>query len=578
MVDTFRFLWSRPLMLSMTKRGNSEKFSYKANCVKRGLRCTYQFFMYIIHLFLLSHLCLFMYIIFLCILAYLLGVYVQGAAGLIRHMLTVNPARRATLKEVLNHWWLNMGHDLTPDGRVYEPSPLLVRRSHRHHSSFSSDSDLELDSRSPPPGLRQRPGSRSSKKSVETSFDEDEVLYDIGRGAPQPAPSSPTPAESASTSTSGDLAEDDASRTSAGGQPWQRAIASGIEEIKARVIQSLAADEALRRNVEVEGRNGRGGVGEAVAPVQVSAESFDHEKTRVFHSDKKPRRGILKRGGKFSGGDSGCCINETSPKTAEEVLLSRRSLPADPSALLASSHLYAKDLTFLPPSVPVPGDSQLASSTTAGLALPQADSPNCPPGVGAAWHTCPVHRLHSRYAVTSVPQPPSPTPNTGKQGLSGLEPLSSAQCTCSFDPDPSKVVRRRKGILKTTAATGTGGANRGSLMEDARKRLSIGSLSSNSSADILDLSYDSGEGEQFLQQQYHYHHQRPRSRNSLVLEAAASDLQAGDRCSFSLEGEFTALSLDGLASGRHLADCDRLFDSHEAHQVCQQALDICNRC
>ena len=99
-----------------------------------------------------------------------------GAAGLIRHMLTVSPARRATLTDVLNHWWVNLGHELTPDGRRYEATPLPVgRASHRQQSSFSSDSDMELDARCPPPGLHHVPGARTGKKSAETSFDEDEM-------------------------------------------------------------------------------------------------------------------------------------------------------------------------------------------------------------------------------------------------------------------------------------------------------------------------------------------------------------------------------------------------------------------
>ena len=59
-----------------------------------------------------------------------------GAAGLIRHMLTVNPARRATVKEILEHWWVNLGFELTPDGRNYEPAPLLPATSSRTRSSL----------------------------------------------------------------------------------------------------------------------------------------------------------------------------------------------------------------------------------------------------------------------------------------------------------------------------------------------------------------------------------------------------------------------------------------------------------
>ncbi|KAL8569911.1 NUAK SNF1-like kinase 1 [Nucella lapillus] len=66
-----------------------------------------------------------------------------GAAGLIRHMLTVTPARRATVQDVLNHWWVNLGHELTPDGQRYEPVPHPTgRTSHCSQSSFSCDSEV----------------------------------------------------------------------------------------------------------------------------------------------------------------------------------------------------------------------------------------------------------------------------------------------------------------------------------------------------------------------------------------------------------------------------------------------------
>jgi hypothetical protein len=47
---------------------------------------------------------------------------------------------------------------------------------------------------------------------------------------------------------------------------------------------------------------------------------------KVFDSEKKPARGILKRKGKFSGGDSGCILNESGAKSpgsdTKEILLS----------------------------------------------------------------------------------------------------------------------------------------------------------------------------------------------------------------------------------------------------------------
>lgn len=134
--------------------------------------------------------------------------------------------------------------------------------------------------------------------------------------------------------------------------------------------------------------------------------------------------------------------------------------------------------------------------------------------------------------------------------------------------DLTKVVRRRKGILKNTGSSG----NRNSLIDDARKRLSIGSLSSNSSADILDLSYDSGDGEQFAA--------RCLSTFAGTGPSDGVSMEPGDRNSFSLEGEFTALSLDGLSGGLYPATQtpldERLFQYAEAKQVLQQAVSLLN--
>ncbi|RUS86023.1 hypothetical protein EGW08_006235, partial [Elysia chlorotica] len=45
----------------------------------------------------------------------------SDAAGLIRHMLTVTPARRATMDDALKHWWINFGHAHMPNGQAYNP-------------------------------------------------------------------------------------------------------------------------------------------------------------------------------------------------------------------------------------------------------------------------------------------------------------------------------------------------------------------------------------------------------------------------------------------------------------------------
>ncbi|WAR25016.1 NUAK1-like protein [Mya arenaria] len=47
------------------------------------------------------------------------------AAGLIRHLLTVNPAKRATIEDICAHWWVNLGYSVMPDNEPYIPPTVL---------------------------------------------------------------------------------------------------------------------------------------------------------------------------------------------------------------------------------------------------------------------------------------------------------------------------------------------------------------------------------------------------------------------------------------------------------------------
>ncbi|XP_056380714.1 NUAK family SNF1-like kinase 1 [Hyla sarda] len=56
--------------------------------------------------------------------------HLSGACGLIDWMLTVNPARRATIEDIANHWWVNWGYDTVVcdcDLVAECQSPLLAR-------------------------------------------------------------------------------------------------------------------------------------------------------------------------------------------------------------------------------------------------------------------------------------------------------------------------------------------------------------------------------------------------------------------------------------------------------------------
>lgn len=191
-----------------------------------------------------------------------------------------------------------------------------------------------------------------------------------------------------------------------------------------------------------------------------------------FDSQVMPKRGILKRKGKFSTGDSGCDLNDLSRKD-NSVSLSVR--PMDLSEV----------------------DSAI-------------DSPD---------------GLHKFCA-------PHPS-DVGAFSFQAIESQSQRSCSdvVTSDNGTSLVIPRRRGILKN--------ANR-----DSDKRLSACSIGSNSSADILDFSYDSSD--EILTTRFC--HSTSKSPVDFI----------GD--------------VDDRNSGHILQD--DLFSYREAREVCKKALEI----
>jgi len=157
-----------------------------------------------------------------------------------------------------------------------------------------------------------------------------------------------------------------------------------------------------------------------------------------FDSQVMPKRGILKRKGKFSTGDSGCDLNDSNLSRKESVCLSVHPMDLSEvdSAIDSPDHLNV-DRTFGASTTSVDTDSSSAQSGAFVFG-----------------------------ASESLPS----------RGCTGL--ISSDNVTVVTSN--TSVVPRRRGILK--------GANR-----DSDKRLSACSIGSNSSADILDFSYDSSD-------------------------------------------------------------------------------------
>lgn len=295
-------------------------------------------------------------------------------AGLIRHLLMVNPAKRATMKDILNHWWVNLAHRKTPCGAPYPNPDILKPVTLRHNQSVSSDSEGELDARSSKPlkSILKKPSSGST---------------------------------SSNNSRSGEEQCDSAFRESK--------CESSVPEMETGNTYSYTDSMTMpEQGPEVF----------CVASDNVTNNSNEEIK-KVFDSEKKPARGILKRKGKFSGGDSGCVLNENGIKS--------------------------------------PGASDTKENVTMAYNLSDIDQVLC--GVENTYPESPICRNQASDFVHSG--------NVHAQTDSANE--------------RSVTVVPRRSILKQPGST------------DARKRLSACSIGSNSSAEILDFSYDSGD-DQYL--------------------------------------------------------------------------------
>lgn len=186
-----------------------------------------------------------------------------------------------------------------------------------------------------------------------------------------------------------------------------------------------------------------------------------------FDSQVKPKRGILKRKGKFSTGDSGCDLTDSSRKDSVSLAVRPMDLSEADSALESPDGVNK----FCPPVITT---SSSSGAFTFDVNESQTD----------------------KSSVTS-------------------------------DSVPSRELPRRRGILKNT---------------NSDKRLSACSTGSNSSADILDFSYDSSDD--ILAKFY-----RSQSKNTLdVVDADFMD-------------------------NKHVQD--DLFNYAEAREVCKKALEIC---
>lgn len=324
------------------------------------------------------------------------------AAGLIRHLLTVNPAKRATMSDIVSHWWVNLGHKTMPDAQPYVCPTVLQPVPTYPNERLSSDSDGEPDTSARPKTQRPLKGILKKPKMTDSRVESGNSAGGRNENSNPVTSSSQTVSQTVYNSAKLDL--------------------TGCEKNSESKTQT---DESF------DSKNG-----------DVFSSNTELSEKKIFDAQRMPARSILKRKGKFSAGDSGCELNDSKLK---------------PSSI--SSNVM--DLSEV--------DSAI-------------DSPDC------------SSAINSKDAKNS-----NNSHNSGafnfpvEQGAS--EKNSSPGSTGDI---MNMVVPRRRGILKNSSRS----------KEEADKRLSACSIGSNSSADILDFSYDSCED---LLSPHYYRQRSPRS-------------------------------------------------------------------
>lgn len=369
----------------------------------------------------------------------------SSAAGLIRHLLTVSPERRATVETVARHWWVNMGFKYTPNNEPY-PGPWMYTPIHgRDRSSLSSDSDGEVD----PKELHRR-GTFPTKVPLSRCHQE-------------------WPFEENSLTVRGKSSSAESKFQSPG---------------RSRRHLNPVHNDSI-----------------ASSQNQLVKDSREDLYQRI-DLDRKPVRSILKRtgnddhitgAGNHKGSNnliistSSCKENsQPDPKdNAAYKVFSSYQKPLSSVVDIASRHMVVKDdvpldqLLVKPKKLsPTANDT---SDRTDGSILGQILKERVDPRSG--FITSSVESVERNVNII--------TSNENIRGGNNSIPSGIDNFV------------RRRGILKkavicgsNTSCSGSSSSSSNSSNSDPRKRLSIGSASSNSSGDILDFSYDSCDSEQ----------------------------------------------------------------------------------
>ncbi|GAB1603238.1 NUAK family SNF1-like kinase 1 isoform X1 [Argonauta hians] len=381
----------------------------------------------------------------------------SSAAGLIRHLLTVNPERRASMEKIVQHWWVNMGHSVTPHNEPY-PGPWLLTPIHvRDRSSMSSDSDGEIDINEmqrrgsfPSKTLLSRPrlerrGDNDSRSK--STLDLTIITSDITFQSPRHT----TTTNTTSTSFQRQNNNTTITTTSIGSMNINNGNSSSSNN------NNGASNEFYRR-VNLDQKPVR-------SILKQTAFREDSTSYRVFESQCKENSNPNSHG-----------FNNTTTCSSFQ-----NSLPKHSS--LASNNSLSINCSTSVPSAPNRDSVNILSGKTERNPLVSANIPSS----------------DDIYLALSNNKREFHNTAHSEYNDSGSNPLEDTTYSIAVHPIKITSVVQRRGILKKTGHCCNINNNNNSyssMSSDARKRLSIGSVSSNSSGDLLDFSYDSCEGEQ----------------------------------------------------------------------------------
>ena len=350
----------------------------------------------------------------------------------------MNPSKRATMSDILSHWWVNLGHKMMPDSQPYVCPMVLQPMPPCQNERLSSESDGELEPSARPNTQQPLKGILKKPKMTDSRVESKSTVARNENSVPLKSHSGN---ESVYTSAT---------------QEW------------------IGSDVPIKLGNESNFHSGS-------QSGEIFSSNADSNGKKIFDAQRMPARSILKRKGKFSSGDSGCELNDSKSK----------------SSSISSNSV---DLSEVDSAIDSPDYTSAISSKDS-----RKDS-------GSLTSSAFDFMLQRESSV-----------NSGSSSDIG-EGLNIA------------VLPLRKGILK----------NRNQSKDEANKRLSACSIGSNSSADMLDFSYDSYED---LLSPHYYRQQSPHS-----------------------SGEYEGDS--SVSSDRH-RQLDDFVTYEEAKQVYTKALEIC---